>query len=400
MARPPLEVSDIVRLHRDDFVAFRGGRLSGAEGKVLGDIVSCRTAAQGGHLERCDGCGHERVAYNSCRNRHCPKCQSNAREAWLADREKDLLPVEYFHVVFTIPHQLSSLAHQNKVVVYDILCRTAAQTLLRVAADHRHLGARIGVLTALHTWGQTLELHPHVHCVVPGGGISSDRKEWVSCRPGFLLPVRVLARLFRGLFLDALSRAFDQERLSFFGELADLRDPSCFRTLLKPLYREDWIVYAKPPFGGPEHVLRYLSRYTHRVAISNRRLVALTEGQVSFRWKDYAHGCQQRVMTLSAVEFLRRFLLHILPRGFVRIRQYGFLANRCRKQDLALARELLGTPPDDEKHMHADEGTPVSAPMGPKCPLCGEGVMVVVLLFQPGAFPNSFHPEKALIDTS
>ena len=306
------------------------------------DIAACRTAALGGHVEECDRCGHQQIAYNSCRNRHCPKCQATAAAQWLEAREAELLPVEYFHVVFTLPAALGPIALQNPRVVYGLLFRAAAETLQQIAADPKHLGAEIGFLAVLHTWGQNLEHHPHVHCVVPGGGLSPDGSRWVACRPGFFLPVRVLSRVFRGKFLALLRAAFDQGKLSFHGKLGALADAGEFRRRLAASAQTEWVVYAKPPFGGPEQVLKYLARYTHRVAISNRRLVALEDGEVTFHWKDYAHGGGQKTMTLKAIEFIRRFLLHVLPSGFVRIRHYGFLANRVCREKLALCRALLG----------------------------------------------------------
>jgi hypothetical protein len=306
-------------------------------------IEVCRTSVLGGHVDQCDACSYQRVSYNSCRNRHCPKCQSLAKARWLEARLADLLPVEYFHVVFTLPEQLASLALQNKRVVYNILFATAAATLRTKAADPKHLGAEVGFLAVLHTWGQTLRHHPHLHCVVPGGGLSPDGRRWVSYRQGFFLPVNVLARLFRRLFLQALARAHEHHKLTFHGTSAYLAEPLAFQRLLATLRAREWWVYAKRPFAGPEQVLAYLGRYTHRVAISNHRLLKFENGKVTFSWKDYTRGNQQRPMTLAADEFIRRFLLHVLPRGFQRIRQFGFLANR-RRHNLALCRTLLGTP--------------------------------------------------------
>ena len=295
-----------------------------------------------GHLEQCDSCGHQRPAYNSCRNRHCPKCQSLARAQWLEDRQAELLPVEYFHVVFTVPEEIAALAYQNKEVVYGILFRATAETLRTIAADPKHLGAEIGFLAILHSWGQNLLFHPHLHCVVPGGGLSADRQRWIACRPRFFLPVRVLSARFRRLFLEYLQAAFDAGQLRFFSSLEHLRDPQAFLQYLAPLRKKKWVVYAKPPFGGPEQVLNYLGRYTHRVAISNNRLLSIDQGKVTFRWKDYRHHDQQKTMTLDAHEFIRRFLLHVLPDGFQRIRHYGFLGHRYRQAKLALCRQLLG----------------------------------------------------------
>jgi hypothetical protein len=342
MTRPRLEVADVFRDQGDAFRDRYGDTLSPEQRRALRDIAACRTAALGGHVEECDQCGHQQIAYNSCRNRHCPKCRATAAAQWMEAREAELLPVEYFHVVFTLPAVLGPIALQNPRQVYNILFRAAAETLQQIAADPKHLGAAIGFLAVLHTWGQNLEHHPHVHCVVPGGGLSPDGSQWVACEPGFFLPVRVLSRVFRGKFLALLGNAFDQGKLSFHGKLRVLAAPSEFQRRLTASAQTDWVVYAKRPFGGPEQVLKYLAQYTHRVAISNRRLVALEEGEVQFHWKDYAHGGGQKTMTLKATEFIRRFLLHVLPSGFVRIRHYGFLANRVCREKLALCRALLG----------------------------------------------------------
>ena len=309
--------------------------------RVLFAIEHCRTAALGGHLDRCRQCGHEAISFNSCRSRHCPKCQTNARDKWLAGRSQELLPVNYVHVVFTIPHELSWLALQNKKVVYDLLFRASAATLLEIAADPKHLGAEIGFLSVLHTWGQNLQHHPHIHCVIPSGGLSPDHQRWVHPRYPFFLPVKVLSRVFRGKFVAGLKRAFREGQLAFPGSLKGLGEQKAFHAFLRPLFRQDWVVYAKRPFGGPEHVLHYLARYTHRVAISNHRIVNFADGKVTFRWKDYAHKGKKRLMTVTAEEFLRRFLLHTLPRRFVRIRFCGFLANRRRRELLPLCRQLL-----------------------------------------------------------
>jgi hypothetical protein len=341
--RPPLEVADIFRQHGSGFRLTHP--LSPEQRRVMRAIEVCRTSVLGGHVDECDACSYQRVSYNSCRNRHCPKCQSLAKARWLDARMADLLPVEYFHVVFTLPEQLAALALQNQRVVYNILFATAAETLRTIAADPKHLGAEIGFLAVLHTWSQTLRHHPHLHCVVPGGGLSLDGQRWIACRQGFFLPVNVLARLFRRLFLAALAQAFDHGKLTFHGTSAYLAKPPAFPRLLRSLRAREWWVYAKPPFGGPEQVLAYLGRYTHRVAISNHRLLALQDGHVTFSWKDYARGNQQRPMTLPAHEFIRRFLLHVLPRGFQRIRQFGFLANRQRRYKLSRCRQLLGDAP-------------------------------------------------------
>lgn len=388
MARPPLEVADVVRAHRADYESSHGGILPGHERRVLDDIECCRTAALGGHVLRCNECGHEEIAYNSCRNRHCPKCQAAARTDWLADRERELLPVEYFHVVFTLPKEIAPLAFQNKRLVYGMLFQAASETLREVAASEKHLGAEIGVLAVLHTWGQNLQHHPHVHCVVPGGGLAPDGAKWVPCRSGFFLPVRVLSTLFRGKFLDRLKRAFVSDDLVLHGGLAKLDNDAVFRAWLSPLYEKDWVVYSKRPFGSPARVLKYLARYTHRTAIANSRLVALRDGNVSFLWKDYAHGCRRRVMTLTAVEFLRRFLRHVLPKGFVRIRHYGLFANRHRYEKLAVCRQLIeaGSSPSDAVDA-AGKPPPASSPSndpGPRCPCCDDGIMIRVLDFEPG----------------
>ncbi|MDB5348947.1 MAG: transposase [Planctomycetota bacterium] len=382
MTRPRLEVADVVREHGAAFLARYDGVLSPQQRRALSDIAACRTATLGGHVEACDRCGHRRIAYNSCRNRHCPKCQAGAAAGWTEERRAELLPVAYLHVVFTLPAALGPIALQNPRAVYGLLFRTAAETLLQIAADPRHLGAEIGFLAVLHTWGQDLQHHPHVHCVVPGGGLAPDGSRWIACRPGFFLPVRVLSRVFRGKFLARLRAAFDRGELAFHGRLAALADPGEFQRRLAASARTGWVVYAKPPFGGPERVLKYLARYTHRVAISNRRLRALEGGKVTFRRKDYARGGRPKTMTLSAIEFLRRFLLHVLPAGFVRIRHYGFLANRVCREKLALCSALLEVEPTSD---------PVAAPAitEPKeigdvaaatnvCPCCGEGRMVIV----------------------
>jgi hypothetical protein len=362
-----LEVADIFRRHGEAYRQAHAGHLGRTERRIMGAIEACRTAALGGHIECCADCGLIRVAYNSCRNRHCPKCQGPARAAWLAAREAELLPVPYFHVVFTLPASVAEIAFQNKATVYAILFRAAAEALITIAADQRHLGAEIGFIGVLHTWGQNLQHHPHVHCLVPGGGLSSDGTRWISCRPGFFLPVRVLSRLFRRLFLEKLGAAFEAGKLGFFGALAGLADRAVFARLMAALRRREWVVYAKRPFAGPAAVLAYLGRYTHRVAIANSRLVALAGDQVSFRWRDYRHHNKNKVMTLAAEEFIRRFLLHALPDGFHRIRHYGFRANRRRADKLALCRKLLDEPArvptrdrPEYRHLTVDH-----------CPCCG-----------------------------
>jgi hypothetical protein len=339
---PGLEVADIFSRHGEGYRQEHVGHLGRTERRVMGAIEACRTAVLGGHAEYCGNCGLVRIAYNSCRNRHCPKCQGLARAAWLADRQAELLPVPYFHVVFTVPAAVAAIAFQNKATVYAILFRAAAETLRTIAADPRHLGAEIGLVAVLHSWGQNLQHHPHVHCLVPGGGLSPDGMRWIACRPGFFLPVRVLSRLFRRLFLEYLQTAFPD--LLFFAELAGLADHSAFNRGLAELRRIDWVVYAKRPFAGPAQVLAYLGRYTHRVAIANSRLVALVGGEVSFRWRDYRHHDKLKLLTLAADEFIRRFLLHTLPDGFHRIRHYGFLANGHRAAKLAQCRRLLAAP--------------------------------------------------------
>lgn len=343
----------------------------------------CRTAALGGHLDQCDQCGYRRLSYNSCRNRHCPKCQSLAKVQWLEAREAELLPVQYFHVVFTLPECLAPVALQNKRVVYNLLFRAASQTLLQIAADPKHLGAEIGFLAILHTWGQNLLHHPHLHCVVPGGGLSMDGKRWINCRNKFFLPVRVLSRLFRRLFLQFLRQSFEQGKMEFHGSLRDLGESKCFGQLVQTARQKEWVVYAKPPFGGPKQVLHYLGQYTHRVAISNNRLVKCENGQVSFRWKDYRQGNRIGVMTLEATEFIRRFLLHVLPDGFQRIRYFGWLGNRHRAAKLALCRQLLNCrndEPQSEKPVNSwltlyEKLTGQSLEI---CPVCEQGRMLRV----------------------
>jgi hypothetical protein len=370
-----LEVADVFRRYGEAYRRTHDGHLGRVERRVMSAIELCRTAALGGHVEACETCGAIRCAYNSCRNRHCPKCQGQARADWLADRQAELLPVPYFHVVFTLPAPAAEIAFQNKQAVYAILLRTAAETLSRIAADPRHLGAEIGVVAVLHTWGQTLQHHPHVHCVAPGGGLSLDGARWIGCRRGFFLPIRVLSRLFRRLFLEALCAAFAAGDLGFFGALAELAKPGAFNCRLRELRRLEWIVYAKPPFGGPGQTLAYLSRYTHRVAISNARIVSMSDERVAFRWKDYRCRGKSKVMSLEAHEFIRRFLLHTLPDGFHRIRHYGFLANGRRAEKLALCRKLLDTPPLEETAQHTDEAAPSRA--RGRCPCCG-GLMIIL----------------------
>ncbi|HEY0352586.1 MAG TPA: IS91 family transposase [Enterovirga sp.] len=401
MARPHLEVADVLNAHGDAYVARHRGHLSRGHLKVMSAIRACRTAALGGHVARCEGCDHVEIAYNSCRNRHCPKCQGQIARAWLAERQADLLPVPYYHVVFTLPAPVAAIAFQNKAVVYDLLFRTAANTLLTIAADPRHLGARIGLTAVLHTWGSALTHHPHVHIVVPGGGLAPDGSRWIACKPGFFLPVRVLSRLFRRLFLDRLAAAHGAGRLAFHGDLAPLADPAAFAAHLAPLRRSEWVVYAKRPFAGPGAVLAYLSRYTHRVAIANSRLLALDERGVTFRWKDYrardgaTGGAWIKTMTLSADEFIRRFLLHVLPDGFHRIRHYGLFASGTRVANIVRIRTLLAPVPSDQANPQPTHDEPPA----PACPCCG-GRLVIVERFRSGMHPRA-HPTAAIrIDTS
>ena len=391
MPRQSLEVADIFRAHGAAWRRANAGHVSLGQLKVMSAIEACRTAALGGHVARCEDCTHTHIAYNSCRNRHCPKCQGAAARDWLAARQAELLPVPYYHVVFTLPAPIADIAYQNKAEIYAILFKAAAETLITIAADPKHLGARIGLTAVLHTWGSALTHHPHLHCVVPGGGISSDGKEWVSCRPGFFLPVRVLSRLFRRLFLEKLVAAHEAGSLRFFGKLRHLADSQAFARHLSPLRKIEWVVYAKRPFAGPAAVLAYLSRYTHRVAIANSRLVALDDDGVTFTWKDYrapkANGgrVRQKIMTLATPEFIRRFLLHVLPSGFHRIRHYGLFANGGRAANLARARELLAVPPQDEPDTIIDDD--VRALSHP-CPCCG-GRMIIIETFERGCTPRA-----------
>jgi hypothetical protein len=386
------EVADIFRLVGSAYRRDHADALSHGQRRVMRAIEDCRTAALGGHVEQCDDCGHQRIAFNSCRNRHCPKCQALVRAQWLQDRQAELLPVEYFHAVFTVPQEVAAIAYQNKAVVYDILFRATAQTLSMIAADSRHLGAEVGFIAILHTWGQNLMHHPHLHCVIPGGGLSTDGQRWVACRPGFFLPVRVLSRLFRRVFLSHLRIAFDQHKLHFFNGLAALEEPAAFASYLQQVAHTEWVVYAKPPFGGPEKVLEYLGRYTHRVAISNNRLIDLAEGKVSFKWKDYRHESRQKIMCLEGQEFVRRFLLHVLPCGFQRIRHYGLLANRSRQAKLARCRDLLQapTPPTPEEPAdYRDRYLRLTGVSLRDCPHCGHGQMVCIESFPPGGQPRA-----------
>jgi hypothetical protein len=404
MARPALEVADILNRHGEAYLARH--RLSRGQLKVMGAIRACRTVALGGHVMRCSDCDHPTIAYNSCRNRHCPRCQGAAAKDWLADRQADLLPVSYYHLVFTLPAPIATMAFQNKAEVYGLLFRAAAETLATIASDPRHLGARIGFTSVLHTWGSAMTHHPHLHIIAPGGGLSPDGARWIACRPGFFLPVRVLSRLFRRLFLEGLTALHAAGRLAFHGDLADLTEADAFAALLAPLRRADWIVYAKRPFGGPDAVLAYLARYTHRVAIANSRLVTMDRRGVTFRWKDYrarsAGKAWRKTMTLTAPEFIRRFLLHVLPDGFHRIRHYGLLASSRRADTIARIREIIAAPTpatttaDREAEISVEQSDPVDE-RRPPCPCCG-GRMILVERFAPGTAPRTIPAGR--IDTS
>jgi len=379
--RPELEVADVFRRHGPVYRLAHDGHLGRVERRVMSAIELCRTPALGEHVEACEDCDHSRVAYNSCRNRHCPKCQATARERWLAAREADLLPVPYFHVVFTVPAEIAAIAYQNKALVYAILFDAVAETLKTIGADPRHLGGELGFIAILHTWGQALTHHPHIHCLVPGGALSSDGHRWIACRSRFFLPIPVLSLLFRRLFLERLQSAHTTGRLRFFGSLEGLSIKSVFDDALKPMRKKSWVVYAKPPFGSPERVLAYLGRYTHRVAIANSRLVSLQDANVTFRWRDYRHGNAQKHLTLDADEFIRRFLLHSLPDGFHRIRHYGFLANGCRRARLATIRPLLAAAMPatiDSKSTVPCRKLPGFDPTA--CPCCGGTLRIVATL--------------------
>jgi len=390
MNRPVLEVADIFRDRGAAWRQANAGHVSLDQLKVMSAIERCRTVALGGHVERCDDCSYTTIAYNSCRNRHCPKCQGAAAREWLAEREAELLPVAYFHVVFTLPPRIASIAYQNKAVVYDLLFKASSQAVLTIAADPEHLGARIGITAVLHTWGSTMTHHPHVHMIVPGGGISLDGSRWLSCQPRFLLPAPVLTKLFQGLMLAKLLAAHRAGRLKFFGPHAHLAERKAFAAYLAPLRRITWYVYAKPPFGGPKAVLAYLARYTHRVAIANSRLIARDQQGVTFRYKDYrADGrARQKVMTLATSEFIRRFLLHVLPKGFHRIRHYGLLARPSCADNIARARELLAVPMPQDHNADADAVDP-NEPTTPShlCPCCG-GRMITIEIFERGSTPR------------
>ena len=401
MDRPKVEVADVFRRYGETYREQHGAPMSTAQRRVMTAIELCRTAALGGHLERCDECGHERNCFNSCRDRHCPKCQSLARSQWIEDRQSELLEVPYFHVVFTVPEEIAAIAYQNKKVVYGILFRVTAETLTTIAVDPKHLGAQIGFFAVLHSWGQNLLFHPHLHCVVPGGGPSPDGQRWISCRPDFFLPVRVLSRLFRRLFLESLQKAFDSGELQFFGALEPLRERLAFVRHLARAKTSEWVVYAKRPFAGPQQVLDYVGRYTHRVAISNNRLLDIENDQVRFQWKDYRTGDQIKAMTLSADEFIRRFLLHVLPGGFQRIRYYGFLGNRYRQEKLDQCRRLLGmqmpdphatSPPEQDYRDRYEDLTGCSLR---QCPQCQRGRMVLVAIL-----PRSPGYSPVIIDSS
>jgi hypothetical protein len=384
-----LEVADIFRHHGAAWRRANAGHVSLGQLQVMSAIVSCRTAALGGHVAACEDCGHTRIAYNSCRNRHCPKCQGAAARDWLAEREADLLPVPYFHLVFTLPAAIAAIAYQNKAVIYDLLFKASSEALLTIAADPKHLGARIGVTAVLHTWGSAMTHHPHLHMIVPGGGIALDQSKWVACQPRFFLPVRVLSTLFRRLMLEKLAAAQAAGKLQFFGEGAHLAAADVFAAVLAPLKTTRWFVYSKRPFAGPQAVLAYLARYTHRVAISNRRLVALDADRVTFRYKDYRRNGQERYRTMTLVpgEFIRRFLLHVLPKGFHRIRHYGLFASAPRKANIARARELLAAP--EPEAVRAKTTSAAAAPYDhrPPCPCCG-GRMIIVETFERGGGPR------------
>ncbi len=385
MDRPKLEVADVFRRYGEAYRQQHGASMSVGQRRVMTAIEVCRTAVLGGHLERCDQCAYERNAYNSCGDRHCPKCQCLARAQWIEDRQTELLAVPYFHVVFTVPAEIAAIAYQNKEVVYGILFQATAETLKTIAGDPQHLGAEIGFFAVLHTWGQNLQVHPHLHCVVPGGGLSPDGQRWIPCGSRFFLPVKVLSSLFRRLFLESLQKAYDTGKLQFFAALESLRERNAFCQLLARVKAYKWVVYTKRPFAGPEQVLDYVGRYTHRVAISNNRLFDIENGQVRFQWKDYRNGDQSKTMTLSADEFIRRFLLHVLPDGFQRIRYYGFLGNRYRRDKLEQCRRLLGMPTPAEQSNavekdYRDRYEELTGHSLHQCPQCGQGRMLVVMI--------------------
>ncbi|MFW2390849.1 MAG: IS91 family transposase [Methyloceanibacter sp.] len=395
MPRPKLEIADIFRRYGPAWRQANAGHVSLSQLKVMSAIEACRTEALGGHVAACSDCGHQHISYNSCKNRHCPKCQGPAARDWMAARAEDLLPVEYFHVVFTLPAEIAQVAHWNKKAVYGLLFRASAETVMTIAADPRRLGARIGITSVLHSWGSALTHHPHIHMIVPGGGVSPDGSRWIACRPGFFLPVKVLSRLFRRLFLEGLVGLHQAGKLSFHGDLEKLTDGDTFATWLAPFRKAEWVVYAKPPFGGPEAVLAYLSRYTHRVAISNSRLISADADTVAFRWKDYRikSGNRQKVMRLETGEFIRRFLLHLLPDGFHRIRHYGLLANSRRKENIARIRRLLGATPSEPEQQASSETVPLT--LREPCPCCG-GTMRIVEIFRRGQRPRLRAPPREL----
>jgi Putative transposase/Transposase zinc-binding domain len=402
VGRPKLEVADVFRRYGAAYREQHGASMSTAQRRVMTAIEVCRTAALGGHLEQCDQCGHERNCFNSCRDRHCPKCQSLARAQWIEDRQAELLPVGYFHIVFTVPQEIAAIAFQNKEPVLGILFRVAAETLRTIASDPKHLGAEVGFFAVLHSWGQNLQFHPHLHCVVPGGGLSPDGQRWISCRPDFFLPVRVLSKLFRRLFLEALQCAFDCGTLRFFHGLRPLADRGSFARYLAKSKKHRWVVYAKRPFAGPQQVLDYVGRYTHRVAISNNRLLDIEEGQVRFKWKDYRHGDQIKTMALDADEFIRRFLMHVLPAGFHRIRYYGFLGNRHRSERLTRCRQLLDmtttevrADPHSTAKGYRERYQQLTGRSLRQCPQCKQGEMIVVAIS-----PRSFVAPMIGIDSS
>jgi len=401
MGRTNLEVADIFyeyeKAYRHKFAASTNSQ----QWCTMHAIKVCRTAELGGHIDRCDHCGHEVISYNSCRNRHCPKCQSIAKAAWLEARTEELLPVDYFHVVFTIPEALNHIALQNKRVVYNILFKAVAKTLQTIAADSKHLGAKIGFMAVLHTWGQTLHLHPHLHCVIPGGGLSHDKRTWINCRKRFFLPVRVLSRLYRRFFIEFLKKAFNQDRLKFYGKISHLSNPELFAQLIKKCFKTEWVVYAKPPFGGAEKVLDYLGRYTHRIAISNNRLLKIKDGNVSFSWRNYPKGNKSQIMTLAAEEFIRRFLLHVLPSGFMRIRYFGFLSNRHRRENLKLCRKLLHVHQTSVKSDLIDWKKRYESLTGKEvdlCPFCHKGHLVNIQNILPLRFPFTRPPPQREIN--
>jgi DNA-directed RNA polymerase subunit M/transcription elongation factor TFIIS len=398
VARFGLEVADVFRRYGEAYRQTHAALLSSAQHRVISAIELCRTAALGGHVEQCDHCGHKRVWYNSCRDRHCPSCQCLPRAQWLEARRSELLETQYFHVVFTVPDEIAAIAYQNKQEVYNILFRAVSETLQTIAVDPKHLGAQIGFFAVLHTWGQNLLHHPHLHCVVPGGGLSFDRKRWISCRANFFLPVKVLSRLFRRLFLRYLEKDFDQGKLEFFASLEACRMRRAFLRHIEPTRKVEWVVYAKPPFAGPDEVLKYVAGYTHSVAISNSRLLDIANEKVRFRWKDYRNENRQKTMALSADEFIRRFLLHLLPEGFQRIRYYGFLANRHREENLALCRELLKMPPPEPKaevkEDYRDRYEELTGHSLKTCPACHEGEMIVIETLQRTAM------RPPIVDTS